>query len=515
MSQTDLRRNAESVLAAWGLADPIQLDGATAAALTDPAALAAHLDPRYVRRTHTDLIAAEIAALGARAFDRLAVNTPPQVGKTTTAVEWGAFWWLCLHPGDRIVIGSYGDSLAVRRGKAIRRLVSLYGHRFDLRIATGSASMKDWELTSGGGVRSVGVGSGVTGHAANLIIVDDPIKNRAEAESPDRRQKIHDWYSADILSRQSPGCPVLLIMTPWHPDDLRARVIGDEGRLDQGGRWATLVLPALAREADPLGRAPGEPLPHPKLPVDTAVLLHHWEQIRAGSMPRDWAALWDCDPQPVEGALLPWDVLRQRRCWSETSDSYPCAQPGLIVAVAVDPSGGGRDTAGVIGGYLGTDQRLYLTHDRSGVMPSDGWARAACELAADTGADRFVVERNFGGDMAALVLRTAWEALRREDPGRFGMMIPRIVEVTARRGKLLRAEPIAQQWIEDRIRLARPLPEMENEWATWRPGLDSPGRIDASVHLAYQLLPMPSSGEPSALGAALLSQTSLLPWGRS
>jgi phage terminase large subunit-like protein len=145
-------------------------------------------------------------------------------------------------------------------------------------------------------------------------------------------------------------------------------------------------------------------------------------------------------------------------------------------------------------------------------MPSDQWARAACELARETEADRFVVETNYGGDMATLALRTAWDALRREQPDRFSVFCPRIVVVRARRGKLLRAEPIAAQVVEDRIRLAAYLPDLESEWATWQVGMDSPGRIDASVHMAYELLPVPSSGDASMIGAQLLSEVSLTGW---
>jgi hypothetical protein len=494
------------------------------AALTDPVTLAARLDATYEVRGHLRVIGREFVDLLARYRGyaeskrppRLLINTPPQVGKTRTAVEWAAFWWLVLHPAHRVVIGSYNDDLAVKRGKAIRKLVFLYGARFGLYMEPGSTSMKDWTLTTGGGVRSVGVGSGITGHSADKIFVDDPTKSRKEADSAIYREAVADWYSADLLSRQSPGCPITLIQTPWHPDDLRARVLAADGRLEDGGSWRVVVMPALCTdpETDPLGRAEGDPLPHPKIMEgDRDAELAHWTALRAAVAARDWAALWQCDPKPPSGVLVQWNTLRSRRCYTKDSPSAPCSPRG-IVAVAIDPSGGGRDTAGVVAGYLGEDQRLYLTHDRSGVMPSEAWARAACELAVEVEADRWVLEKNYGGDMAALVLRTAWESLRREQPDKYGPITPRIVEVTAKRGKLLRAEPIAQQWVEDRVRTAALLAELESEWASWRPGADSPGRIDASVYLAYELLPVPQSGETSAVGAGALASANLLPWGR-
>lgn len=490
-------------------------------ALTDPVTVAAHLDPTYRVRAHLRVIGGEYAKLLAdklayeqnRRAPRLMVNTPPQVGKTVSAVEWAAFWWLCLFPRDRVIIGCYNSDLAVDRGTAIRRLINIYGGRYGLALERGSSAKKDWRLTSGGGVLSVGVAAGVTGKPGNFIIIDDPTKSRAEADSPTYRKAVSDWYSADLMTRRSPGAPVVIIQTPWTPHDLRAQVLAHDGRIEDGGRWRVVVMPALCTDpaTDPLGRAYGDPLPHPAVDEgDRDGLLAHWAEQRATTMVRDWMALYQCDPKPQEGTLLAGDLLVERRCYTAGN---VCAPPQRV-AVAVDPSGGGRDTAGVVAGYLGDDQRLYLTHDRSGVMSSEAWSRVACELAQETNAELIVCEVNFGGDLCTLAIRTAWDALRREHPHRFGTICPRIVAVRARRGKMLRAEPIAQQWQEDRIRTAAFLPELESEWVSWLPGPESPGRIDASVYLAYELLPVPQSGESTVAGAQHMAGANLLPWGR-
>lgn len=478
--------------------------------LANPVTLAAHLDPSYAVRAHLTLIGEELAALEASeggVGDRLMVNTPPRVGKTRTAVEWFAFWWLCKHPTDRIIIGCYGDELAARAGGHIRRLVERYGSAYGLVLERGSAAKKDWELTTGGGVRSVGVGSGVTGHDGDLIIIDDPTKSRQEAESVARRDAIWDWWSADIGTRAMPNTKFLIVQTPWHPDDLRARVVQMEGNVETGGRWRVVVMAALAEDpADPLGRAWGEPLPHPRIADgDVVKLTRHWESLRAGRAPRDWRALYQCDPKAPEGQLVKPDLLRQRRCYEHgTCDGHPQRH-----GVAVDPSGGGRDAAGVVGGHLGEDGRAYWTHDRSGVMAAEDWSRAACEIAQEINAEFIVFEANYGGDMAKLTIRTAWDKLRTEQPDKYGHC-PRIIEVHARKGKTLRAEPIAQQVVEDRIRLGSYLPDLESEWTTWVVGPVSPGRIDASVYLAYELLPLPNAGDVSNEGAMMLADTDML-----
>jgi hypothetical protein len=494
------------------------------AALDDPASLMRRVMFNYRHRPHLRIIAAAVSRVAdpdpARRVDRVLIRVPPQTGKTVTAVVGGALWWLANRPTDRVIIGSYNSTLAVDRGRDVKKLVEDVGHRYGLRTARGSERVDDWRLTSGGGVKSVGIGSGVTGSPGDIAFIDDPHKSREEADSLRMRDRAYRWLSADVISRLSPGAPVIMVMTPWHPDDLSARVIADQGRIEDGGRWLVIDMPALCThpDRDPLGRAYGAPLTHPKIPVrDVASALAHWEDKRSSSTVQDWSALYQLDAAPAEGALLTRDILRARRCWSDGSDSAPCNTEPVKAAVAVDPSGGGRDVAGIVGGYRGTDKRLYITHDWSGVMASDDWAEKACQLAVEIDADRIIVEVNFGGDMATLAIRTAWDKLRRDElevhggnpmdkryraEARYARLCPAVVAVRARKKKLLRADPVSQQWKVDRIRTAAYLPELEEEWATWQPDqTNSPGRIDASVYLAYALLTVPQASEGQAAPA--------------
>lgn len=472
------------------------------AALQDPAMMGLYLHPSgtYRVRAHTRLIATALADLGHGTADRLLVTTPPQVGKSVLVSELLPVWWLARRPTDRIAIASYAGSLATKKARAVRRLIADHGALFGLHLQRGEQTAYDWSLTAGGGVRAVGVGGGLTGHPITGVgIVDDPHKDRREADSPLMREHVWDWWSSVFLSRLRPGVPIVLCMTRWHPDDLAGRVLAYEGTTAEGGRWRVVHLPALAtQEDDPLGRAPGEPLTHPALADDEREqLLAHWHDKRRTSTPRDWGALYQGDPQPAEGALLTQAEMAAAYC--------PAPPEPTRRAVAVDPSGGGRDTAGVVAGYLGADQRLYLTHDRTRRMASDQWARTACTLAFETDATLLLVEKNYGGDMVTLAIRTAWDALQREGTIPAEALPPYVQPVTARAGKLLRAEPVAQQWREGRVRLAAHLPELVTEWVSWQPGSDSPGRIDASVYLAYGLLRAPSTGQAisSAAGVSL------------
>jgi hypothetical protein len=191
------------------------------------------------------------------------------------------------------------------------------------------------------------------------------------------------------------------------------------------------------------------------------------------------------DPSGNEYALLTPQVLLERR------HLHYAAKP-LKVAVAVDPSGGGRDTAGIIGGFLGDDGRVYWTHDRTIAGPVEKWAKRVVVLAYEIGAERIFVEQNYGREMARRVIAAAWKDLHENESTK--PMCPLIELVHGKRGKLLRAEPVAQAVINDQIRLGSHLPEVEAEWSSWEEGHgESPGRIDASVYLSYGLLPIPGS----------------------
>ncbi|MFJ1607028.1 terminase large subunit domain-containing protein [Streptomyces sp. NPDC088253] len=478
--------------------------------LRDPATLARGLDRTYRMRPHLKVIGDALAEVGRGELDRLLILTPPQVGKSTTVAEWFPFWWLCLYPMDRVAVTSYGDDLALRRGKTIRDYVEEYGDEYGLRLQWGSSAKQDWQVTEGGGVRSVSVGKGLTGFDVNLLIVDDPHKDRADAESEASRRALHDWYSSTALKRLQPDRnAVVAIQTRWHPDDFAGRRLEEEGRVEDGGRWKVIHLPALADPKfgpDPLGREHGEPLPHPKIPTrNKKRLAAWWAEMKRTSIPRDWHALAQGDPQPAEGALVSEELLRLIR------DTTTVVEPQKI-AVSVDPSGGGRDVAGVVGGFLGDDARVWVTHDVSAPMSSAEWSTAAALLAYETNASVVYVEWNFGRDMCVLAISTSWEALQREGVIPKNVLMPAIQPVRAKQGKLLRAEPIAQQMVQDKVRFRGLFTDLEREWATWQPtDPDSPGRIDASCVLVYGLIPeanqgaivhppLPQAPQPGAIG---------------
>ncbi|MFE3973179.1 MULTISPECIES: phage terminase large subunit [unclassified Peribacillus] len=190
----------------------------------------------------------------------IALNMPPRHSKSMTITETLPSYYLGHFPEDRIIEISYNDSFARKFGKKNKEKVRQFGKElFDIEVAKDSSAHDEWALDNNiGGMISRGVLSGITGQGADLMIIDDPIKNREEADSETHREKIWDEWIDSFSSRLHPGAIVILILTRWHEDDLQGRLLNAE--YGQPLNWAVYNFPLEAEENDILGRAQGEPL---------------------------------------------------------------------------------------------------------------------------------------------------------------------------------------------------------------------------------------------------------------
>ncbi len=184
---------------------------------------------------------------------RLAIFMSPQEGKSRSASHKMPLWLLANHPGLRIALVSYDDTRAQRWGRAIRRDLRSYP-QLGVTLASDSTSVGRFETSAGGMVICVGINSGLTGEPVDVVILDDPVKGRREAESATIRESTWDVWENTIVPRLGPGAIVILMMTRWHTDDLAGRVLDREP-----GLWRVVSIPAIAEDPDdPLGREPGE-----------------------------------------------------------------------------------------------------------------------------------------------------------------------------------------------------------------------------------------------------------------
>lgn len=226
---------------------------------------------------------------------RLMLFIPPRHGKSEMVTVRYPVYRLQEDPAMRVIVAAYNQTLAEKFSRKSRKIAR---ERFELSKERTAA--EDWETAQGGGLRAVGVGGGITGQGGNLIIIDDPVKSRKEANSLTYRNWVYDWYTDDLYNRQEPGAAIILIMTRWHEDDLAGRILAS----DEGPDWTVIKLPALAEEKDLLGRKPGQALNPAR--YDVPVL----EKIRQVEKRSFWA-LYQQRPQEQEGDFFKrsWFVI--------------------------------------------------------------------------------------------------------------------------------------------------------------------------------------------------------------
>jgi predicted phage terminase large subunit-like protein len=231
---------------------------------------------------------------------RLMIFMPPRHSKSETVTVRYSSYRLKCDPKLNIILGAYNQKLANRFSRKIKRISET-----QVMLAEDRKAAEEWETIAGGGVRAVGVGGGVTGFGADLIMIDDPVKNRAQAESETYRDNVWDWFNDDIHTRLEPGGAIILTMTRWHEDDLAGRLLKEMSE-EGGEQWEIVKLPALAEENDPLGREPGEALCPERYDEDALAA----KKRKLGTY--SFSALYQQDPLPAGGGLFKRDWFKKR-----------------------------------------------------------------------------------------------------------------------------------------------------------------------------------------------------------
>ena len=247
-----------------------------------------------------------------KAYEILVISTPPQHGKSKTITETLPSWFIMKNPDKSVIEISYGNNLAERFGKANLDKVKKYGRHFGIEVDPRKCTSQEFDIKDHEGkMISQGVGASLTGYSGHLIVIDDPVKNREDADSELQREHLWQEFFDSILSRHQRGTKVVLIMTRWHEDDLAGRII-DRFPEDV---VTVINLPCEAEDDDPLGRKPGEPL-CPEIKKDKAWLDSFKQTIQDEHGMRTWNALYQGHPVAIEGNLL-------KREWWDFYDEDP------------------------------------------------------------------------------------------------------------------------------------------------------------------------------------------------
>ncbi len=247
---------------------------------------------------HHELLIEKLDDVTEGRCDRLMVQMPPGSAKSTYGSILFPAYFLSRHKTAQIIATAHTASLADYFGRHVRKAIAEHGEWLGVTLAKESRASAKFTLEEGGEYFPAGVRGPITGRRADLIIIDDPVKSWAEAESRASRDALYDWYRAELSARLKPGGRLVLIMTRWHEDDLAGRLMAGDPA------WENLRLPAIAESGDAMGRAVGEVL-WPEWQDDAAVLRRRQE---VGE--RAFSAMYQQRPRPPDAALFKVEAIR-------------------------------------------------------------------------------------------------------------------------------------------------------------------------------------------------------------
>lgn len=243
-----------------------------------------------------------------------AVSLPPRHTKSEIFSIRMPALALGVHPEWKIIHASYASALSNEFSRQVRALVRddlIYSELFPATMLDPERQrLDDWKTTKNGGLRSLGVGGGLSGHGADLLIIDDPLKEGDQYSRSVMRQ-IYEWYITAARTRLSPGGRLLIVGTRWDLFDLIGEVLRAAELSPLADQFEVINLPALARENDPMGRPVGAALWPARYSRNDLLAV----QALSGQY---FEALYQQDPQPV-GKKLFDEKLFRRGLYESTS----------------------------------------------------------------------------------------------------------------------------------------------------------------------------------------------------
>lgn len=327
--------------------------------------------PTWMTGDHHRRICGVLERVERGELNRVIVEAPPRHSKSEIMSRRFGAWYLGRHPDRMVIALAYAADLAVDEyGRKVRNIIREPEFQAvfpSVSLAEDSKAAGRWNTNQGGSYIAGGVASPVTGRGAHLLIIDDPFKNREEADSAHRRNRVWAAYDADLKTRLMHGGAILIGCTRWHQDDLVGRVLKYHGNEN----WYRLTLPAIADEGSDHESA----LWPAWFPID---YLQGLRDSYLKSHPRDWYSLYQQNPRPSEGTYM------QAAWFTERCDKPPPVNVYIASDYAVtEPEEDNEPDYtehGVFG--MGPDGVLYPLDWWAGQTSSNVWIDALLDLVA-------------------------------------------------------------------------------------------------------------------------------------
>jgi len=255
--------------------------------------------PGYQPASHLVALASKLEAVERGEIKRLMVFLPPRHGKSEICSVRFPARYLGHHPQAQVIGCSYAEGLAYTFSYAIRETILSPQYQRLWQYQLDQAGAVRWQIAGKADLRASyiasGVGGSIIGEGADLLIIDDPVKNIEEAESKNQRDRVWDWYRTVARTRLQPDASIVLIMSRWHQDDLAGRLLELARNDPKADQWVVLHLKAIEDD---------KALWPERYPLDAL------EVIKASIGGRAFESLYQGEPTIAEGNIIKREWLR-------------------------------------------------------------------------------------------------------------------------------------------------------------------------------------------------------------
>lgn len=437
---------------------------------------------RWVRGRHLVYLASRLVALYRGEIRRLAISFPPRHGKSHLVSRLAPCWWLGRDPRARVVVCSYSERMARKMTEYARDRFAEAGEAaFGVTTSRRSAAT-DWKVyrenvPTGGGVRGIGKGGGLTGDDVDFLCCDDLFKDAHEANNAGLRAAAIEWWESVPWTRFEPWTKGLVMGTRWHEEDVIGWLMAKQKRGELAVPWEFVNVPAVCdQDDDPLNRAIGESLWPERFGEE------FYRELKAEASPRVWAALYQGRPTPLEGALFKrhWFSYFEERGDYFVGHEVRVPSRGLLRYVTLDPAFSKKtsaDHSAIAAWALDlTNNRLFLLEMVRERLEPHELAGAVRGVMTRNGAEIVYAERNNLKETQMQVIRS---------------VVP-MIEIPINIDKVSHAMPVTSHLATGRLLFRRNAPwlaALENELLMFRADAAEDDQVDAvsyGVHVANE-----------------------------
>lgn len=264
-------------------------------------------------------------------INNLIIEVSVRHGKSTFFSVLFPTWYLLTHPHKKVIVCTYSGPFSAELSGKIRDLISEYGPKLTgVRLDPRYSARDFCKLSSphSGELRGIGIGGSVAGKGADLLIIDDPVKDIEEVANPERRRKLHEWFASELKTRLSPNAKTIVVASRRHPDDLSGRLLSTNADLPAEAQWHTIRFPALNES--------GEPLWPKRYSKEKLEIIR--KEYEVNGLSYLWTSLWMQNPTEFESTEWPDSYIPPLLCDTQFTSKYSI--------IALDPSAGRSDTIG-------------------------------------------------------------------------------------------------------------------------------------------------------------------------